>query len=179
MNAKGTICVLNVVGAMVTLVGAPCAAEPTPTFHTEQRHRMVREQLELVGRDIVDARVLAAMNKVPRHEFVPAEVRAAAYNDNPLPIGHGQTISQPFIVALMTQVLSPTPEDRVLEIGTGSGYQAAVLAELVREVYTIEIVEPLARRAASDLQRLGYTNVFVRGDGYQGWPERHHSMPSS
>lgn len=148
------------------------AVEPEPNNYAELRQRMVREQLQSGGRNIVDTRVLAAMSKVPRHELVPAYVRSAAYDDRPLPIGHSQTISQPFIVAFMTQTLSPTATDRVLEIGTGSGYQAAVLAELVREVYTIEIVEPLALRAKADLQRLGYTNVFVRaGDGYQGWSE--------
>lgn len=136
------------------------------------RQRMVEAQLKARGRDITNTRVLAAMAKVPRHELVPANVRREAYNDHPLPIGHGQTISQPYIVAYMTEVVDPKPSDRVLEIGTGSGYQAAVLAEVVAEVYTIEIVEPLAKRAESDLARLGYKNVKVRaGDGYQGWPE--------
>jgi len=133
---------------------------------------MVRQQLSAPGRDITNARVLAAMGKVPRHELVPSSLRGQAYGDYPLPIGYDQTISQPFIVAFMTEKLEPKATDKVLEIGTGSGYQAAVLAELVREVYTIEIVEPLARRAEADLKRLGYTNVFVRaGDGYKGWPE--------
>ncbi len=133
---------------------------------------MVSQQLTVPGRDITNARVLSAMRKVPRHELVPASLRAQAYGDYPLPIGFDQTISQPFIVAFMTEKLDPKSTDKVLEIGTGSGYQAAVLAELVREVYTIEIVEPLARRAEADLKRLGYTNVFVRaGDGYKGWPE--------
>jgi protein-L-isoaspartate(D-aspartate) O-methyltransferase len=142
------------------------------TNFTAARERMVRQQLAAPGRDITNARVLAVMGKVPRHELVPASLRSQAYNDHPLPIGHDQTISQPFIVAFMTEKLEPKPTDKVLEIGTGSGYQAAVLAELVREVYTIEIVEPLARRAEADLKRLGYTNVFVRaGDGYKGWPD--------
>jgi protein-L-isoaspartate(D-aspartate) O-methyltransferase len=133
---------------------------------------MVAEQLVRAGRDIINARVLAAMGKVPRHEFVPEHLRAQAYEDHPLPIGHDQTISQPFIVAFMTEQLEPKPTDRVLEIGTGSGYQAAVLAELVAHVFTIEIIEDLAKRAAADLKRLGYTNVNVRaGDGYKGWPE--------
>jgi protein-L-isoaspartate(D-aspartate) O-methyltransferase len=137
-----------------------------------ERRRMVKEQLSSSGYGITNARVLAAMGKVPRHEFVPAELRPRAYADGPLPIGHGQTISQPFIVAFMTEQLEPKPTDRVLEIGTGSGYQAAVLAQLVTEVYTIEIIEPLAQRAGADLKRLGYTNIQVRaGDGYQGWPE--------
>jgi protein-L-isoaspartate(D-aspartate) O-methyltransferase len=133
---------------------------------------MIREQLLGAGRDITNARVLAVMEKVPRHEFVPAELRPRAYEDGPLPIGYDQTISQPYIVAFMTEQLDSKPTDRVLEIGTGSGYQAAVLAQLVAEVYTIEIIEPLAQRAEADLKRLGYTNVHVRaGDGYQGWPE--------
>ncbi|MCP5516897.1 MAG: protein-L-isoaspartate(D-aspartate) O-methyltransferase [Verrucomicrobiales bacterium] len=145
------------------------AVDPFETL----RGRMVSEQLAPPARDITDARVLAAMQDVPRHEFVPAGERHAAYTDRTLPIGHGQTISQPYIVAFMTQKLAPQPTDRVLEIGTGSGYQAAVLARLVREVYTIEIVEPLGRRAREDLLRLGCTNVFVRlGDGYQGWREK-------
>jgi len=142
------------------------------TNFTAARQRMVRQQLTAPDRGITHARVLAAMDKVPRHEFVPASLRAQAYDDHPLPIGYDQTISQPFIVAFMTEKLEPKATDKVLEIGTGSGYQAAVLAELVRAVYTIEIVEPLARKAEADLKRLGYTNVMVRaGDGYKGWPE--------
>lgn len=124
------------------------------------------------GDDIDNPRVLAAMRKVPRHELVPEEMRKHAYSDSPLPIGHGQTISQPYIVAFMTEKLEPKESDRVLEVGTGSGYQAAVLAEIVKEVYTIEIVPELAKRAKEDLKRLGYKNVHVRaGDGYKGWPE--------
>src|SRR6201987_3200277 len=136
------------------------------------RQRMVEEQLSAPGRDIKNRLVLDAMASVPRHEFVPEVVRRFAYWDEPLPIGYGQTISQPFIVAFMTEQLDPKPTDRVLEIGTGSGYQAAVLSRLVAEVFTIEIIEPLAERAKADLQRLGYNNVKVlAGDGYQGWPE--------
>jgi protein-L-isoaspartate(D-aspartate) O-methyltransferase len=136
------------------------------------RQRMVQEQLLGPWRGITNSRVLTALRTVPRHELVPDRERAHAYEDRPLPIGYGQTISQPYIVAFMTEQLEPQTTDKVLEIGTGSGYQAAVLAGLVKEVYTIEIVEPLAQRAAADLKRLGYTNVFVRaGDGYQGWPE--------
>lgn len=147
-----------------------CAAAETD--FTTARERMVRQQLAAPGRDITNARVLAAMGKIPRHELVPLSLRERAYGDYPLPIGFDQTISQPFIVAFMTEKLEPKVTDKVLEIGTGSGYQAAVLAELVREVYTIEIVEPLARRAEADLKRLGYTNVFVRaGDGYKGWSD--------
>jgi protein-L-isoaspartate(D-aspartate) O-methyltransferase len=115
---------------------------------------MVAEQLVRPGRDITNARVLAVMGKVPRHEFVPERLRGDAYADHPLPIGHGQTISQPYIVAFMTEQLGPKPTDRVLEIGTGSGYQAAVLAKLVAQVYSIEIIEELAQRAAADSSRL-------------------------
>jgi protein-L-isoaspartate(D-aspartate) O-methyltransferase len=136
------------------------------------RRRMVQDQLTSPGRGITNARVLNVMGRVPRHEFLPEEMRRDAYQDRALPIGHGQTISQPYIVAFMSEKLEPQPTDRVLEIGTGSGYQAAVLAGLVQEVYTVEIVAPLAARAEADLKGLGCTNVFVRGgDGYQGWPE--------
>jgi protein-L-isoaspartate(D-aspartate) O-methyltransferase len=135
------------------------------------RERMVREQI--ASRGVEDPRVLAALARVPRHELVPAEFRDQAYEDRPLAIGRGQTISQPFVVAYMTEQLRLRGEERVLEVGTGSGYQAAVLAELAREVYTIEIVEELAERARQDLERLGYRNVHVRvGDGYRGWPEQ-------
>lgn len=134
-------------------------------------HRaMVDEQLR--GRDITDERVLAAMLRVPRHAFVPAHDQDAAYADGPLPIGHGQTISQPYIVALMTQLVRPAPGARALDVGTGSGYQAAILAELVHDVYSIEIVCPLADEARERLASLGYQHVTVRcGDGYQGWKE--------
>lgn len=136
-----------------------------------RREQMVSAQIAARGVD--DPQVLTAMGKVPRHEFVPPDSRALAYIDSPLPIGYGQTISQPFIVAFMTEVAQVGPGDRVLEIGTGSGYQAAVLAEIAKEVYSIEIVEPLAESAAETLQRLGYENVTVEtGDGYQGWPEK-------
>ena len=119
----------------------------------------------------ISPRVLSALGTVPRHMLVPERVRSFAYTDRPLPIGYGQTISQPYIVALMTELLRPGPKDVVLEVGTGSGYQAAVLSLLVSHVYTIEIVAGLARRAAADLARLGYANVTVRvGDGYKGWP---------
>jgi len=138
----------------------------------ERRRVMVRDQLSISVRGITNARVLTAMEQVPRHEFVPGHLRAAAYDDGALPIGYTQTISQPFVVAFMSERLEPQPGDKVLEIGTGSGYQTAVLAELVQEVYTVEIIEDLARRAQIDLTRLGYTNTHVHaGDGYQGWPE--------
>jgi protein-L-isoaspartate(D-aspartate) O-methyltransferase len=164
-----TICLAPLtVGRMAAPLPAAAAEEP----FAAARQRMVRDQLAAPARDITNARVLAAMGKVPRHEFVPEHLRAQAYEDGPLPIGHGQTISQPYIVAFMTERLEVKPNERVLEIGTGSGYQAAVLSELGAQVYTIEIIEDLANRAAADLQRLGYTNVHVRaGDGFRGWPE--------
>ncbi|MGE0456174.1 MAG: protein-L-isoaspartate(D-aspartate) O-methyltransferase [Vicinamibacteria bacterium] len=136
----------------------------------ERRERMVRGQIE--ARDVRDPATLAAMRKVPRHLFVAPEQALLAYEDHPLPIGGGQTISQPYIVAFMTEALGLGKRDRVLEIGTGSGYQAAVLAEIVAEVRTIEIVPELARESRARLERLGYRNVVVReGDGYLGWPD--------
>ena len=154
------------------LAATPCRAAATNDAFALARGRMVAEQLAVPGRNITNARVLAAMGKVPRHEFVPESLRSRAYDDYPLPIGYGQTISQPFLVGFMTESLQPRPSDRVLEIGAGSGYQAAVLAQLVAEVYTIEIIEDLANQAAATLKRLGCTNVHVRaGDGYQGWPQ--------
>jgi protein-L-isoaspartate(D-aspartate) O-methyltransferase len=156
---------------LVAIAGAGCGqtAAPTSDF-TAERQRMVQQQLK--GRDIKDERVLTAMAKVPREEFVPPDSRGASYADGPLPIGYGQTISQPYIVAFMTEELRLKPSDRVLEIGTGSGYQTAILAELVADVYTIEIVEPLAKNAEATLQRLGYKDMHVKaGDGYKGWPE--------
>jgi len=141
-----------------------------PRVWDAERGRMVNEQLR--GRDITSARVLDAMLKVPRHLFVPEDVRARSYDDRPLPIGFEQTISQPYIVAFMTQALDVQSDHRALEIGTGSGYQAAVLAELAGHVYTIEIVAPLAARARATLAGLGYRNLEVRtGNGYLGWPE--------
>jgi len=135
-----------------------------------QRARMVRDQL--AARDITDERVLAAMGDVKRHEFVPPAQRSYAYDDHPLPIGNGQTISQPYVVALMTQLLKLQGNEKILEIGTGSGYQAAVLARLVKEVYTIELEPDLATSAKERLRQLGYENVRVRsGDGFFGWPE--------
>jgi len=131
---------------------------------------MVADQI--AARGVKDPRVLAAMRDVPRHQFVPSDARADAYIDAPLPIGFGQTISQPYIVALMTELVRPSATDAVLEIGTGSGYQAAVLSRLAATVRSIELVEPLARAAQAALRELGYANVQVRiGDGYQGWPE--------
>jgi protein-L-isoaspartate(D-aspartate) O-methyltransferase len=135
-----------------------------------RRHRMVEDQIR--ARGVEDGAVLRAMRSVPRHEFVPLERRDRSYADRPLPIGHGQTISQPYIVAFMTELLEVEPSDTVLEVGTGSGYQAAVLAEIVGAVRTIEIFEELASTARERLERLGYGNAEVRhGDGWFGWPE--------
>jgi protein-L-isoaspartate(D-aspartate) O-methyltransferase len=154
---------------LVTACGTPSAN--SQEGFTRMRERMVADQM--AARDIKDPRVLAAMRKIPRHLFVPADQQRLAYEDHPLPIGKDQTISQPYIVAYMSQALDLKPTDKVLEIGTGSGYQAAVLAELAREVYTIEIVKELADRATTTLADAGYKNVHVRhGDGYAGWPEQ-------
>ena len=159
----------SVVFLIMLSFAAFCTAGPENYEHL--RERMVQEQI--VARGVSDERVLDAMKKVPRHLFVPKQYRDSAYDDYPLPIGKGQTISQPYIVAFMTEVLDPEPDQNVLEIGTGSGYQAAVLAELYQDVYTVEIIEPLARRAKEQLLALGYDNVHVKvGDGYQGWPEK-------
>ena len=149
--------------------GAPPSSDQEQEY-ARRRATMIAEHL--AARDITDKRVLAAMERVPRHEFVPPRQRHRAYVDAPMSIGHGQTISQPYIVALMTQLAEPRADAKALDIGTGSGYQAAVLAELVKNVYSIEIVEPLAADARRRLQSLGYKNIQVRhGDGYLGWPE--------
>jgi len=177
MRAKGLWWIVVMMGS----AGVILAEEPTtlPQWFSQKSTEgtfatsagaMVERQLRPRGID--DPRVLRVMAKVPREKFVAKELEASAYEDRPLPIGFGQTISQPFIVAFMTQALKPKATDRVLEIGTGSGYQAAVLSELVAEVYTIEIVRPLAQQAATVLSALGYKNVLVKGgDGYKGWPE--------
>lgn len=142
---------------------------PGQDLFAAARERMVAEQI--AARDVRDPAVLRAMRSVPRHLFVPADLVQDAYLDGPLPIGHGQTISQPYIVALMTELARPAPTDRALEIGTGCGYQAAVLSRVVQHVFTIEIVEALADEARARLSRLGYSNVTTRvGDGYEGWP---------
>ena len=147
----------------------PYQGEP-PEYQAARRRMLDRD---LAARDIRDKTVLQAMGKVPRHEFVPRDLRHAAYADHPLPIGHDQTISQPYIVALMTQMAGAKKGSRALDIGTGSGYQAAVLAEICKDVCSIEIVEPLAKEATKRLATLGYKNITVRhGDGYQGWPEK-------
>ena len=154
----------------LTSLAVTCAAQTDVRDWQEDRTRMVNEQLK--ARDIRSERVLDAMLKVPRHLFIPESARGGAYGDFPVPIGNGQTISQPYIVAFMTQALDVGPGDRVLEIGTGSGYQAAVLSVLAKEVFSIEIIEPLADRARATLTDLGYRNIQVRaGNGYLGWPE--------
>jgi protein-L-isoaspartate(D-aspartate) O-methyltransferase len=145
-------------------------ADSSETSFAQKRKQMVENQIK--ARGIQDLRVLAAMLKVKRHLFVPSHIRHLAYEDCPLPIGEGQTISQPYIVALMTELLALKGKEKVLEIGTGSGYQAAILAELVKEVYTIEILEPLARQSERLLKELNYKNIKVKfGDGFLGWPE--------
>jgi protein-L-isoaspartate(D-aspartate) O-methyltransferase len=152
--------------AAETVIPDGVASQSGP--ETQRRERMVREQI--ASRGIEDPAVLAAMRAVPRHLFVPARLRAMAYEDQPLPIGFGQTISQPYIVAFMTEVIRPRKDHVVLEIGTGSGYQAAVLSKIVRRVHTVEIVEELAESSATRLRALGYGNVAVRqADGYHGW----------
>lgn len=160
-------CLLVIPGCSGDSRGNPLFTDPT---RQAERDRMVDEQI--IPRGIKDPTVLAAMRRIPRHKFVPALYSPFAYDDGPLPIGYGQTISQPFIVALMTEALALQDAKKVLEVGTGSGYQAAVLAEIVPHVFTIEIVEPLATEAAKTLAELGYRNISRRvGDGYQGWPE--------
>lgn len=161
------------VAALVTgwMTGFSASSAQDPADREKEREEMVRKQIQ--GRGVKDARVLWAMRTVPRHLFVPEKYSKEAYADRPLPIGHDQTISQPYIVAYMTEALGLKGDERVLEIGTGSGYQAAILSVLVREVYTIEILEPLAREADRRLKELGYKNVEVKcGDGYLGWPEK-------
>lgn len=139
--------------------------------YLKKRIEMVEKQI--IARGVKNEKVIEAMKKVPRHLFVPEEYRHLAYNDGPLPIGYDQTISQPYIVAYMTEVLDLKGNEKVLEIGTGSGYQAAILGEICKEVYTIEIVEELANRAKKILEDLGYKNIFIKiGDGYKGWPEK-------
>jgi protein-L-isoaspartate(D-aspartate) O-methyltransferase len=159
---------------MLALLSATCtmsSEQPRRSNHETAREWMVERQI--AARGISDRRLLQAMLAVPRHELVPEDYRMYAYADQALPIGEEQTISQPYIVAYMTQQLALKGDERVLEIGTGSGYQAAVLAELCERVYTIEIVAPLAERAKRDLKRLGYENIeFRQGDGYAGWPEK-------
>jgi protein-L-isoaspartate(D-aspartate) O-methyltransferase len=158
---------------LVIIIGVVIIAEMSygQDSYSAQQENMVKTQL--IARDINDPVTISAMRQVERQEFVPTDYKAYAYYDGALPIGEGQTISQPYIVAYMTQELKLKPNHRVLEIGTGSGYQAAVLATIVDSVYTVEIVEPLGLEAKSRLQRLGYKNVVTKiGDGYHGWPDK-------
>ncbi len=173
MKGKGLI---NLVWIALFVFSANCGGDrwsPPPDSgrdHEAMRQKMV--EIQIKSRGIKDERVLAAMLKVERHRFVPKSYEAQAYSDQPLPIGEGQTISQPYIVALMTELLELKGGEKVLEVGTGSGYQAAILAELAKEVYTIEIIESLAESAKKLLLELGYQNIRVKaGDGYLGWPE--------
>ena len=169
---------VRVVAAALLLTTTGAQTTAADDFAAERRRMvddvtaLVRETRAEIGKRSLDERVMAVMGKVPRHEFVPADQRPHAYENRPLPIGHGQTISQPYIVALMTDLARVQPGHTVLEVGTGSGYQAAVMAQLAKAVYTIEIVEPLGLQARQRLQKLGYDTVQVRlGDGYYGWEE--------
>ncbi|MBE0622310.1 MAG: protein-L-isoaspartate(D-aspartate) O-methyltransferase [Burkholderiales bacterium] len=167
---------LGTLGLVAALAGGSAQAQDPYAREREslleEIKAMARETGTETGRAVFSVRVMAAMAKVQRHRFVPASYGPLAYANRPLPIGHGQTISQPYIVALMTELLEINPSDAVLEVGTGSGYQAAVLAELARQVYSIEIIEPVGKRAATLLEELGYRNIETRiGDGYNGWPE--------
>jgi protein-L-isoaspartate(D-aspartate) O-methyltransferase len=167
----GWLAPLALAASAVVAADTPRLQNRSPDGFAQARAAMVRDHIERRG--VTDPRVLHAMRTVPRHRFVPPTLQHLAHADRPLPIGHAQTISQPYIVAYMSEALAVDATHRVLEIGTGSGYQAAVLAELARVVSTIEIVPDLARRAAATLKELGYTNVHLReGDGYAGWPER-------
>jgi protein-L-isoaspartate(D-aspartate) O-methyltransferase len=181
-HAKKPAMCLTLAGILMLPVASNVCQKPSPPQVSEasgdqdpQAYRIAREAMvrqQIAARGVRDEGVLQAMGSVPRHLFVPPGMQPYSYRDSPLPIGYEQTISQPYIVGFMTEALALKPGDRVLEVGTGSGYQAAVLSVLVREVYSIEIVEPLANEAAERLRRLGYSNVKVRsGDGYRGWPD--------
>ena len=177
MKWLGLVLSLAVLSAMV--LNLP-AADPPKSAAEFAKARELMVDKEIQGAGVKNRRVLSAMRDTPRHEFMPIGERANAYLDMALPIGEGQTISPPFVVAYMTEQIDPQPNDKVLEIGTGSGYQAAVLSPLVKEVYTIEIVKSLGERAKRTLKRLEYKNVETRiGDGYQGWPQRPRSTRSS
>jgi protein-L-isoaspartate(D-aspartate) O-methyltransferase len=164
------VLVLALIGLALLVFGGARVCHSSPPDWTALREGMVKEQIE--ARGVKNARVLEAMRRVPRHRFVPESARRSAYQDRPLPIGHRQTISQPYIVAVMTELLDPQPGDRVLEVGTGSGYQAAVLSGLVEKIYSIEIIPELAETARTTLAGGGYRNVqVITGDGYAGLPE--------
>jgi protein-L-isoaspartate(D-aspartate) O-methyltransferase len=169
LTASG-LCIFMTAMILIALGESGMADDAEAKEFARKREIMVKTQIE--SRGIKDKRVLDAMRRVERHLFTPPAYRDEAYNDTPLPIGEGQTISQPYIVALMTEVLQLDHSKKVLEIGTGSGYQAAILAEICKEVYTIEIFDTLGKRAEKTMRDIGYKNVFVRiGDGYQGWQE--------
>lgn len=174
-NPTSTSRALHTLGLTCSIVAFAALCRPATHQSDEERLRSLREAMvaqQIEARGIDDPDVLRAMRTVPRHLFVPPEYRDEAYADHPLPIGFEQTISQPYIVALMTQLADPDEGDVVLEVGTGSGYQAAVLAEIVEAVYTVEILEPLGEEASTRFEELGYDNVEARiGDGYQGWEE--------
>ena len=177
LTVRTTCRTARALGAALALAAAPSAAQQEDPAFANARAGMV-DEVQAYARTAqapgagFDPDVMRALGEVPRHEFVPDDQKRVAYENRPLPIGHGQTISQPYIVALMTDLADPAPGDTVLEVGTGSGYQAAIFAELVRSVYSIEIIEPLANRAKETLERLGYDNVVTRlGDGYYGWDE--------
>ena len=164
------VCIICCLGVIPFGAGHCLASEKEEKEYAFLRHAMVKNQIE--NRGISNPRVLEAMKKVPRHRFVPKNYRHLSYNDYPLPIGEDQTISQPYIVALMTEILNPDEKQTVLEIGTGSGYQAAILAELYNQVYSIEIIDSLGKQSRKRLAELDYRNVHVKiGDGYQGWKE--------
>lgn len=168
--------ILVIVAVVILLILYQSAAGDTFAVERKNMIRTIEAEVKATSmyldKEALDPRIMAAMASVPREKFVPTESRDAAYENRPLAIGHGQTISQPYIVAIMTDLVKPQPDDKVLEIGTGSGYQAAILAELVAKVYTIEIIEELGRQASGRLEKLGYENVTTRiGDGYYGWPE--------
>jgi protein-L-isoaspartate(D-aspartate) O-methyltransferase len=169
MNGKRS---MSPIAALTILL---LAADPFAAARTRMANEVARDvtfTARETGRTALDKRVMEALRTIPRHQFVPANLRNVAYENRPLPIGHGQTISQPYIVALMTDLLRLKPGDVVLEVGTGSGYQAAILSPLVKQVYTVEIIAPLAKQAAARLQSLGYRNVTTRhADGYNGWKE--------
>jgi protein-L-isoaspartate(D-aspartate) O-methyltransferase len=175
-----TMCIKRLLVLMLLALGGVVCAATSDGEDEVRRQRMVREiEADVkrtgvrLGQSVLQTQVLEAMRRVPRHAFVSPALRHQAYENRPLPIGHGQTISQPYIVAVMTELLSVDKADLVLEVGTGSGYQAAILAELVQHVYSVEIIPELAEEARARLQRLGYTNITVRpGDGYYGWEER-------
>ncbi len=180
MRGLLTLFLLMLFGVSCDRTPEASAGKMTPAAETDAARRARMVDTQIVARGVRDPRVLAAMREVPRHLFVDATHQAQAYDDHPLPIAGNQTISQPYIVALMTELLELKPQDRVLEIGTGSGYQSAVLSRLAKEVYSIEIVPELAREAAARLQKLGYNNVTVKeGDGYRGGPNMPPSTGSS